>query len=405
LSAVDGPDVADAAKPGDAIAWGKPVDGLKAGIGFRRGEDHVARIGGSVTLVVYLRNENPASITVTHTENLFEEFVPHVRDASSRAMRIQPGPFHTGDVPQVTRTLEPGETIRLDHAWFLVRPADWNGQVESPTLRTRPGVYTVACENIPLRLKGRDRDDMKWSTGWVELRVEGPPAANEAAIVEAEAQVARSEVGCEYRRAELARMRKLYEAKAIEKRLVDEAEDRLKSAEAERNVARARLKEVQAPPSKPGEEPQANLDAAEAELKIAEAKLNRWQAEVDRLRKLLVQGAIDPRVLVEATSQLKAAQAARDAARARVQATPEAKATATRELEIEVAKATVALAEAEYVRRQHEVERNREMAKKLAIGKGELQESEDQLRIAAASLELAKAKLKAVQSNLPPARQ
>jgi RNA polymerase sigma factor (sigma-70 family) len=40
----------------DAIAWGKAVEGLQAGIGYRAGEKPSYRVGQSATFVIYLRN-------------------------------------------------------------------------------------------------------------------------------------------------------------------------------------------------------------------------------------------------------------------------------------------------------------------------------------------------------------
>src|SRR5690349_15664423 len=69
-------------KPGrkgpDEVAWGRAADGLEAGIGFRPGEGHACRVGGSVTFYVYLRNVSDKPVSLSHIEPLFDEFLPTV---------------------------------------------------------------------------------------------------------------------------------------------------------------------------------------------------------------------------------------------------------------------------------------------------------------------------------------
>jgi RNA polymerase sigma factor (sigma-70 family) len=534
-AAVGAPDKpAELPRPGDEIAWGKAVDGLKAGIGFRRGEEHSCRVGGSATLVVYLHNENQAPITVTYAESIFDERVPHVRDARGQAVSVYRGTIVLGELHLVPRTLEPGQTIRLDYAWFLVRSTDWKGKVESPTLLAKPGVYTVACMNIPLRLKGRDRDETSWSTGWAELKVEVESAAREIsgtipkvlvdggselkfeklirsklglgltaadptkvkatsqdlrggmevtavdsgsvaakagihkgdilvglqmwemlsldnvgfvlehpekwpssqlefhlvrdgkvfkatveggslaaksvagsnedpAVHEAQASLLMAELKVKKWQAEMDRMRKLVDQRALDKQTLMECENKLAEAKAEWEVAKAKLEALL--------NPQAQAGVEKAVVWLAEVKVSRWLDEASRLRKLYDQGAIDKHVLDESESQLKAAKAELEVAKAKVNAlqnsppkslqlapaqagSPDS--AAKLQGEIDVAKASVQLAEAEFVHRKHIVERNQDLMKKGVLDKGSLEEAEDQLRIAAAALDLAKAKLKAL---------
>ncbi|HEV3385952.1 MAG TPA: RNA polymerase sigma factor [Gemmata sp.] len=158
--------------PADGILWGEAVEGLKAGISFRTGEDHSSRLGGSVTFVVYLRNESKNPISISHNENVFDEFLPSVQDANGKKVTVFPGPIFLGLVSRVDRTLYEGETIRLGTAWFLIKGTSWRGTVVSPTLRAEPGKYRVSCANFPFRRKGKDSDEMLWSTGWVDLTIE-----------------------------------------------------------------------------------------------------------------------------------------------------------------------------------------------------------------------------------------
>jgi tetratricopeptide (TPR) repeat protein len=155
----------------DGIAWGETIEGLKVGISFRAGEEHECRIGGSATFVVYLRNEGKTPISIAHNENVFDEFLPSVQDANGQKVKVYPGPMFLGQVSRVDRTLHEGETIRLGTAWFLIKGTSWRGTVVSPTLRAEPGKYRVSCANFPFRRKGKDLDQMLWSTGWVDLAI------------------------------------------------------------------------------------------------------------------------------------------------------------------------------------------------------------------------------------------
>jgi RNA polymerase sigma factor (sigma-70 family) len=168
--------------PTDGIMWGEAVEGLKAGISFRPGEEHSSRLGGSATFAVYLRNETKKPISITHNENVFDEFLPSVQDAGGKKVTVYPGPIFLGMVSRVDRTLNEGEIIRLGTAWFLIKGANWRGTVVSPTLRTEPGKYRVSCANFPFRRKGKDSDEMLWSTGWVDLTIESETQVGQAKL-------------------------------------------------------------------------------------------------------------------------------------------------------------------------------------------------------------------------------
>src|SRR5262249_45894029 len=149
------PDAGAKGQPaGDEIAWGKAVNGLEAGIGFRPGEEHACGVGGSITLTIYLRNVSDKPITVSHIEPLFAEFLPTVEDAGGQKLRVVPGPMNLGAVNIVSRTLEPKESIRLDSCWFLVREPGVKGAAVAPTLVAKPGKYEVYHGGFPLRRAG-----------------------------------------------------------------------------------------------------------------------------------------------------------------------------------------------------------------------------------------------------------
>jgi hypothetical protein len=176
-AAADAADLRGDRKGSDPIAWGEPVGGLKAGIGFRPGEGHACRVGGTATFAVYLRNVGGKPVSLSHIEPLFDEFLPKVVDRTGEEIRVVPGPMNLGQVPIVSRKLEPGETIRLGYAWFHIRPPGWKGPVLAQTLVAGPGKYWVYHSGFPIRRKGDDSDKHSGSTGRVELEIKGAPDA------------------------------------------------------------------------------------------------------------------------------------------------------------------------------------------------------------------------------------
>jgi hypothetical protein len=166
-----------ALKDPDEIAWGKAADGLQAGIGFRPGEQRACRVGGSVTFYIYLHNVSDKLIALSHIETLFDEFLPTVEDAAGRKLPIAPGPWYSGRVSIVSRSLEPGETIRLAPCWFLVREPGLKGATVAPTLVARPGTYQVYHSGFPTRRKEDDSDKFSGPTGRVEFEIKSAPEA------------------------------------------------------------------------------------------------------------------------------------------------------------------------------------------------------------------------------------
>jgi hypothetical protein len=173
----DSADVRGDRKEPDPIAWGKAVGGLKAGIGFRPGEQHACRVGETATFAIYLHNAGAKSVSLSHIEPLFDEFLPKVADGTGKEFRVVPGPMNLGEVAIVNRTLEPGQTIRLGYAWFHIRPLGWKGPVLAQTLAAESGKYWVYHSGFPIRRKGDDADKYSGSTGRVELEIKDAPEA------------------------------------------------------------------------------------------------------------------------------------------------------------------------------------------------------------------------------------
>jgi hypothetical protein len=130
-----------------------------------------------MTFHVYLRNVSDKPISLSHIEPLFDEFLPTVEDGAGRKQRLVPGPMNLGQVSIVSRSLSPGEIIRLAPCWFLVREPGLKGETVAPTLLAKPGKYQVHHSGFPIRRKGNDSDKYSGPTGRVELEIRGTPEA------------------------------------------------------------------------------------------------------------------------------------------------------------------------------------------------------------------------------------
>jgi RNA polymerase sigma factor (sigma-70 family) len=159
--------------------WSATAHGLKAGIGFRPGDQEAYEVGQSVTFVVYLRNVSDKAIRLRHIEPLFAEWMPTVENADGKRFAVAAGPIKLGDVPLLQRKLEPGEQITLGYPWFRIRPLGWRGEVVGPTCCAAPGRYKVSFTSLPLRLNDDKADVSGPGTGQVELVIGKTEAAKD----------------------------------------------------------------------------------------------------------------------------------------------------------------------------------------------------------------------------------
>jgi hypothetical protein len=66
-------------------AWGKEVDGLQAGLGFRPGEKRPYTHGETVNLVVRVRNVSKKEVKITSIPAYFFDWPPSVTDGEGKA--------------------------------------------------------------------------------------------------------------------------------------------------------------------------------------------------------------------------------------------------------------------------------------------------------------------------------
>jgi hypothetical protein len=160
----------------DGIAWGEPVNGLRAGMGFvvPGGRYHV---GETVNMVFKLRNVSDQPIRITYDEPVFPlGGEPTIMDANGKRA---PALYPPLDIPVQARkaTLAPGKSLDLGQPSFLIQPPELEGKSARAEMLGGPGKYKVTQH---ITLKG---DATEWSgtlvSGKLDLEVL-PPAAKQA---------------------------------------------------------------------------------------------------------------------------------------------------------------------------------------------------------------------------------
>jgi RNA polymerase sigma factor (sigma-70 family) len=159
----------------EAVAWGKEVDGLQAGLAA---DPITCRQGEKLKLTVKLRNVGKAEVTVTYYF-LWGYALQVATDTGGRVRVYVPPPFFGYALQvQVKRALKPGETITLYNPAVAVESegrAKGLGEmwVNTPTICVAPGKYKIAYS-------GMIQSHPKLSTGTVEFEVKpAKPVAKE----------------------------------------------------------------------------------------------------------------------------------------------------------------------------------------------------------------------------------
>jgi RNA polymerase sigma factor (sigma-70 family) len=154
-------------------AWGKEINGLQAGLGFRLGEMRAYRHGETVTLVVRVRNVGKKEVKFQYLRQYFIETPPAVTDSTGKPIRL-PADTAFGIHLPVEVTLAPGKEIELYEWQRELRPAKWLGNDGVPSLYGT-GTFTVQYERVfgnsssgSIKI---DLDLSKFATGKLELEV------------------------------------------------------------------------------------------------------------------------------------------------------------------------------------------------------------------------------------------
>jgi RNA polymerase sigma factor (sigma-70 family) len=152
----------------DNVSWGKAVNGLQAGIGYKVGAKRAYRLGEAVPLVVLLHNVSDQPIKFKDYDGFFTENAPNVTDADGKPATLSPFPKLAGFVRLLRRTLEADETIELG-SLELNLEAMGSKAAGKPILYAAPGRYRISYTGlIP-----NDRGDASKSpaTGQLDLNI------------------------------------------------------------------------------------------------------------------------------------------------------------------------------------------------------------------------------------------
>jgi RNA polymerase sigma factor (sigma-70 family) len=162
-------------KPANEIAWGKPVNGLRAGMGFALPRRQY-QVGERVNLVFKLQNVSNQPIHIKYYAPAFHQGgEPTIIDANEkRAPALYP-PYSI-QVRAKQATLAPGKSLEVGQPGFLIQPPEREGESAQVELLGPPGRYKVTQH---ITLKG---DATEWSgtlvSGKLDLEVL-PPAAKQ----------------------------------------------------------------------------------------------------------------------------------------------------------------------------------------------------------------------------------
>jgi RNA polymerase sigma factor (sigma-70 family) len=157
-------------------AWGKEINGLQAGLGFKPGQKRSYSLGETVTLVVRVRNVGKEEVKFQYLRQFFIETPPTVTNGAGKPVRLASVTAFGFHVP-VDVTLAPGKEIELYEWKRELRPAKWIGNDGVPSLYGT-GTFSVQYERVfgnsssgSLKI---DPELSKLATGKLELEVKEP---------------------------------------------------------------------------------------------------------------------------------------------------------------------------------------------------------------------------------------
>ena len=167
-------------------AWGKEINGLQAGLGFRPGEKRPYTHGETVNLVVRVRNVSKEDVKFQYLKEFFMETPPLVTGGDGKTIRLG-GVDLLGSIVHipVDVNLAPGKEMELHDLKLKLGPASEGGDVTevSPDALHGKGTFQIQYERVfgnssaagQIKL---DPNLSKLATGKLELEIKaGPPAA------------------------------------------------------------------------------------------------------------------------------------------------------------------------------------------------------------------------------------
>jgi hypothetical protein len=161
-------------------AWGKEINGMQAGLGFRSGEKRTYRHGEAVKLVLRVRNVGKEAVEFKHIWAFFVENPPTVTDADGKKVqipRLVAEGLHMPRSPKVA----PGKEIEIYDWEFDLQPK--GGSNKNLFTIHGTGKFSLQCERIVGSTSCNPNHPnptlSKLTTGKLELEIqaEPPPAA------------------------------------------------------------------------------------------------------------------------------------------------------------------------------------------------------------------------------------
>jgi RNA polymerase sigma factor (sigma-70 family) len=170
--------------------WGKEINGLQAGLGFRPGEKRAYTHGETVTLVVRVRNVGKAEVKFQYVPAFLKENPPAVTDGEGKPVPLR-GIAVSGKIhPAADVTLAPGKEIELYEWKRELQSAKWLGNDEIPRL-FGTGTFHIQYErvfgNSTASFIEIDPALSKLATGKLELEVKDAPAEKQKVLTPEEA--------------------------------------------------------------------------------------------------------------------------------------------------------------------------------------------------------------------------
>ena len=104
-------------------AWGKEVDGVRAGLGYPPGAKRTYGPGETVKVVVRVRNAGKKDVKFSYSKEFFKT-PPTVTDGAGKMVTITREEVVLSFTRSVGVTLAPGQEIDLCELNLLVRPTD-----------------------------------------------------------------------------------------------------------------------------------------------------------------------------------------------------------------------------------------------------------------------------------------
>jgi hypothetical protein len=127
-------------------AWGKEINGLQAGLGFRAGQKWAYSHGDGVAVVLRIRNVGKEAVEFKHIWAFFVENPPTITDANGKRVQL-PGIAAEGAHHPRDTSVAAGKEVVLYEWSFDLRAQGEDGRKGCPTIHG-VGKFSLQCERV-----------------------------------------------------------------------------------------------------------------------------------------------------------------------------------------------------------------------------------------------------------------